>query len=489
MPSAQLIFPHQLFVEHLDADLDTVMVLVEPDLFFRQLPFHKHKLVLHRASMKAFERRLQEAGFATVFVRTMAEISSDEQLAEVLRANHVDEVSVYELVDDWLERDVARVTRSVGCPLVTAPTPGFLTTTDQLEGQFAGKRPRMHSFYQSQRRRLGILMDGDAPVGGRWSFDTENRKRLPKDLETPDLPAATRTDDVRAALSWVEDEFPDNVGDASTFNWPTTHAEAEVWLQRFLEDRLALFGPYEDAIAADQSWLFHSALSPLINTGLLDPGHVVTSALEHAAEHDVDLASIEGFVRQVIGWREYMRAAYLFHGRAMRTRNLLELGRSLAGSWYDGTSGLLPVDRVIQRVLSTGYAHHIERLMVLGNAMLLLRIDPDEVYEWFMVMFVDAYDWVMVPNVYAMSQFAAGTMITTKPYVSGSNYLRKMSDFPTGEWTHVWDALYWQFVADHRDLFLANPRSSMMVRSYDRMDPARRDALAATAKEWLDAGG
>jgi (6-4)DNA photolyase len=351
---------------------------------------------------------------------------------------------------------------------------------------FAGtKQPRMQHFYEKQRRRLDLLMDGDKPAGGRWSFDTENRKKLPKGIEVPQLPEVQHDDHVRTALEWVAKEFPANVGDLDAFIWPTTHEQADAWLTRFLEDRFDLFGPYEDAIAADEPWLFHSVISPLMNTGLLDPRTVVARAVRHAEEHDVDLPSVEGFVRQVIGWREYMRASYVVHGRAMRTRNLLGLTRELDRSWWDGTTGLDPVDTVVRRVNRHGWAHHIERLMVLGNAMLLLRTDPDEVYEFFMTLFIDAYDWVMVPNVYAMSQFAAGELVTTKPYVSGSNYLRKMSDFGPGEWTQAWDALYWQFVADHRDGFAANPRSRFAVTTYDRMDDVRKKELAAVAAQWL----
>jgi len=299
------------------------------------------------------------------------------------------------------------------------------------------------------------------------------------------MPKAARDDHVESAILWARAAFPDNVGDPADFNWPTSHAGAARWLELFLHERFARFGPYEDAISAQEGWLFHSALSPLINIGLLDPAHVVEAALDFADDNDVALPSLEGFVRQVIGWREYMRASYLFHGRRMRTRNQLGLTRELDRRWYDGTTGLLPVDTVIRRVVATGYAHHIERLMVLGNSMLLLRIDPEEVYEWFMTMFVDAYDWVMVPNVYAMSQFAIGDLITTKPYVSGSNYLRKMSDFPSGDWTEAWDALFWQFVSDHRDGFEANPRSSMMVLMYDKMSDERKDRLSAQARSWL----
>nr|AIA15150.1 Deoxyribodipyrimidine photo-lyase-related protein [uncultured bacterium] len=486
MTLARIVFPHQLFVEHLDAAEGTLMVLVEPDLFFRQLPFHAHKLVLHRAGMTAFEDRLTAHGFSTAYVESLADAPSDDQLLEALQVNGVTHVEVYDVVDDWLERDLRAICRAAGVELDIRETPGFLTTVAELRVTFDGtKQPRMQHFYERQRRRLDLLMDGDRPAGGRWSFDTENRRKLPRGTEVPELPEVHHDVHVREALDWVRNEFPDNVGNLVAFIWPTTHEQADVWLDRFLEDRFDRFGPYEDAIAADEPWLFHSVISPLLNTGLLDPRTVVARAVRHAEEHDVDLPSVEGFVRQVIGWREYMRASYIVHGRSMRTRNLLGLTRELDRDWWDGTTGLEPVDTVVRRVNQHGWCHHIERLMVLGNAMLLMRIDPDEVYEFFMTLFIDAYDWVMVPNVYAMSQFAAGELITTKPYVSGSNYLRKMSDFPAGDWATAWDALYWQFVADHRDGFAANPRSRFAVQTYDRMDDARKRTLATTAADWL----
>ncbi|WP_309124734.1 FAD-binding domain-containing protein, partial [Arthrobacter sp.] len=255
--------------------------------------------------------------------------------------------------------------------------------------------------------------------------------------------------------------------------------------ETFLTERFELFGPYEDAIAENQSFLFHSALSSSLNTGLLKPADVVDIVLDFAERHGTPIASVEGFIRQIIGWREYMRASYVVHGRRVRGSNYLGVSRRMERSWYDGSTGIEPVDTVIRRVLATGYAHHIERLMVLGNAALLLRLHPDDVYEWFMTMFIDAYDWVMVPNVYAMSQFAAGNAIITKPYVSGSNYLRKMSDLRPGGWEAVWNALYWQFVADYRELLIRNPRSSMSVRLLDRMDDARREELSLEAQRWL----
>ncbi|MGL5849315.1 MAG: FAD-binding domain-containing protein, partial [Phycicoccus sp.] len=248
-------------------------------------------------------------------------------------------------------------------------------------------------------------------------------------------------------------------------------------LREFVAERLAEFGPYEDAVSTRHPFVFHAAITPALNCGLLDPREVLDAVLEGAEDQGVGLPSLEGFVRQLIGWREYMRATYHLYGRRMRSSNHLRHTRSLAPGWWDGTTGLDPVDHVIHGVRERGWAHHIERLMVAGNAMCLLRTDPAEVYEWFMAFFVDAYDWVMVPNVYAMSQFAAGTGITTKPYVSGSNYLRKMTDFGPGEWRDDWDALYWTFVEDHREVFEGNARSGFVARTWAGMDDARRRDL------------
>jgi deoxyribodipyrimidine photolyase-like uncharacterized protein len=255
--------------------------------------------------------------------------------------------------------------------------------------------------------------------------------------------------------------------------------------EQFLTDRFHDFGPYEDALACEHLFLFHSVLTPGLNVGLVSPEHLLRRALEVGEQDGVPLASLEGFVRQLIGWREYMRSCYHPWGPQMRTSNRLEHARPLAPGWWTAQTGLDPVDQVIEGVLERGYAHHIERLMVLGNAMCLLRAEPDAVYEWFMEMFVDAYDWVMVPIVYAMSQFAAGEAVTTKPYVSGSNYLRRMSDVPAGPWTADWDGLYWAFVHDHREVFEANPRSRMMTRLWDGFEDDRQAEHLERTRPWL----
>lgn len=486
----QLVLPHQLFEEHLEASPDTHFVFLEDDLLFRSLRFHQQKLVLHRAAMTIFARRVRDAGYSSDYVETSPEVTSQERVAAVLADRDATLVTYYDVVDDWLDRRLTRTLADAGVEARVLETPQFLTPRDVFAGYFSSHNWRMQTFYEWQRKRLGILVGSDgSPEGGRWSFDTENRKKLPKTIELPDLPQFERPPEVEDAIAWVKGAFPDNPGNADSFNWPVTHRQAFDALEAFLTERFELFGPYEDSIAEGQTYLFHSALSSSMNTGLLSPAEVVDVALDFADRHDTPIASVEGFIRQVIGWREYMRASYVLRGREMRTGNTLGLTADLDERWWTGDTGLGPVDSVIMRILDTAYAHHIERLMVLGNAALLMRAKPDAVYEWFMEMFIDAYDWVMVPNVYAMSQYAAGNMITTKPYVSGSNYIRKMSDFKDGPWRFSWDALYWEFVGDHRDLFARNPRSRMSIVLLDRMEAERRADLHREASRWIPGKG
>ncbi len=488
--AVRLVYPHQLFEAHLEARAGTRFVLVEDDLFYRQLPFHAHKLVLHRAGLMALRGRLEEAGFEVDLVESSAESSTGERLAALVSDLAPTRVEVYDVVDDWLSRDCTAALRDEGYGLTgddVLESPAFLTTRRELTDWFGDHTARMASFYSWQRRRLGVLVEesGD-PVGGKWSFDTENRKKLPRDHPVPSRSAPSWTPEVEDAVAWVAEHFPDAPGDPATFCWPVTPEDARDGMAEFLAERFHDFGPYEDAISAEHPFVFHSTLSPAINAGLLTPREVLDAALAAAAEDDVPLPSLEGFVRQIIGWREYMRATYHLYGRRLRTSNRLGHTRPLAAGWWDGTTGLDPVDLVVQRVLERGYAHHIERLMVLGNAMTLLRTDPTEVYEWFSALFVDAYDWVMVPNVYAMSQFAADTAITTKPYVSGSAYLKRMSDLPRGEWADDWDALYWTFVEDQREVFEGNPRSRVITRNWDGMAAAKRAGLVERGRAVID---
>ena len=479
---ATLIYPHQLFdPPHCARGADRVFLIEDP-LFFRQYKFHVKKLILHRASMKSFADRLTRSGMEVEYIE-VDQLASTQEIARHLVNRQVTQVTFYELGDDWLER---RLLESLGQHRISfqvVPSPGFLTSLEDWKG-WSKDRSKLHftEFYIHQRIRLGILIDADSnPQGGKWSFDPENRKKLPAGLEIPPVPLFDSSQYVKEAEKYVRAKFPAAIGEMTHFEYAISHAQAEKLLDDFLVKRLGNFGDYEDAIDKEETILFHSVLTPSLNIGLLTPDQVIQAALKIK---DVPLNSLEGFVRQVMGWREFVRGVYVERGRSQRTSNFWSHTRPLPDAFYKGSTGVLPVDTVIHRVRRSGYCHHIERLMVLGNFMLLCEVDPNEVYRWFMEFFIDAYDWVMVPNVYGMSMYADGGKMTTKPYISGSNYIRKMSNFPKGDWCEIWDGLYWRFIAKHRDFFSSNPRMSVMTAQLNRMG-SKLDSHLRIAEDYL----
>lgn len=328
----------------------------------------------------------------------------------------------------------------------------------------------MANFYIKQRKRFDILLEPDGkPEGGRWSYDTENRKKLPKKIVLPEHPLPNPNPFISEAREYVEKNFGGNYGSSDDFVYPITREESIQWLQQFIQHRFVSFGVYQDAISSNNSFLFHSMLSPMINAGLLTPQEVVASVIKNASKYSIPLESLEGFVRQILGWREFIRGAYVVFGRQERTTNFWNHTRKLPQSFWRGTTGILPIDTVAKRVLKHAYAHHIERLMILANFMQLCEIDPDDVWRYFMELFIDAYDWVMVPNVYGMGEYADGGLISTKPYISGSNYILKMSDFPNGEWAEIWSSLYWNFLDKNRKVFELNPRMQITMQMLAKM--------------------
>jgi deoxyribodipyrimidine photolyase-related protein len=347
------------------------------------------------------------------------------------------------------------------------------------------KKPRMAGFYKAQRQRLDLLMDNGKPLGGKWSFDESNRRKLPKDQGVPTLPTFRISRTTRSCLETVADVFSEHPGRAVDLWLPTDRAGAVAWLDAFLEERLIGFGTYEDAISRRSPTLFHSVLSPFLNIGLITPDEVIKRALEAADARQVPLNDLEGFIRQVVGWREFIRGAYRRHGHTMRNRNVWGGNRELTDSWTNAATGLTPLDSALQTNQDYGWNHHIERLMVIANLMNLAEIHPSAVYRFFMANYIDAYDWVMVPNVFGMGLTSDGGIFTSKPYICGSNYIRRMSDHPGGDWTDVMDGLYWRFVSKHRQLLACNPRLAMMTRVLDRMDRKRLRYLAERAESFI----
>jgi deoxyribodipyrimidine photolyase-related protein len=489
MDAVYLVLPHQLFEQPPIPEGITTVLLLEEPLFFTQFSFHRAKLVYHRATMRFYAEHLRARGYQVRYLeaRELEESETVENtLSELLEPS---EPTIYAVdpTDDWVRRKLQRAGENLRARMIFLNSPGFILSGAERRHYADGKkRLQMADFYRMVRRSRGILMQGDSPVGGQYSYDTENRKRLPKGEPTPETPRFPDSSFVKEAKKYVDRRFPDAPGEWHSLA-PGTYAEAREALNRFLTERVERFGDYQDAVQPEEVVLFHSLLSPAINAGLLTPEEVVETTLAHAEQHEVPLNSLEGFLRQLVGWREFMLIAYEKLGPRMRSRNFFGFERPMPKAFYTGETGLKPTDEVIRRVLRYGYAHHIERLMFLGNPMLLCEIDPDEVYRWFMELFIDAYDWVMVPNVYGMSQFADGGLITTKPYVSSSNYIRKMSPYGKGNWATVWDALFWRFVEKRRGLFESNPRMKMMARHLERMGEEKLSGHLNVAEGYLKA--
>lgn len=487
MQEATLIFPHQLYQSHPALFPGRPVILTEEHLFFRLYAFHKQKLVFHRASMQLYAEDLRSKGYKVVYIETASDQSDCRILMEELGRQQLHSLYYADTTDNWLEKRITRAAANAGIQCHKSPSPGFLNRMEEVEDYFAGRKTYFQTdFYIAQRKKRGLLLDANGkPLGGKWSFDDENRLRLPGNHIPPALPDLPPSEKVEEAIGYVESNFPGNPGTATPFRYPVTHIDAMNWLQHFLQYKLALFGPYEDAMHNRENFLYHSLLTPALNTGLLTPQEVLGTVLDYAEKHPVPLNSLEGFIRQLTGWREFIRIVYEREGSVQRTRNYWGFSRKIPASFWTGQTGIGPVDTVIRRVLRTGYCHHIERLMVLGNFMLLCEFDPDEVYRWFMEMFIDSYDWVMVPNIYGMTQFADGGLMTTKPYISGSNYLLKMGHWEKGPWQETWDGLFWRFMHVHRDFFGSNPRLGMLLKTFDKMSPEKQKKHLEAAEIFL----
>ncbi len=490
MKTVNLIFPHQLFEESPLLGGDEPIYLIEEWLFFKQFNFHKQKIAFHRASMKYYEHHLKQLGKEVHYVEAQEDVSDVTKLLAKFTNEGTQAIKIIEPTDDWLSSRILKAADKNGIAVLQHRSPLFLNSIEDLGQHFKKGRKRYHqtTFYTEQRKERHILLDSSGkPEGGKWTFDTENRKKYPAKKTPPPIHYPEVTPLYTEAVSYVEKYFPNNFGELeSTQLYPIDHISSEAWLQQFLEYRFMEFGSYEDAIVAQEHVLNHSVLTPMLNTGLLTPEKVVHTSIAFAKEEGIPINSLEGFIRQIIGWREFIRGIYHFHGGEERTKNFWGFAKKIPSSFYDGTTGIPPIDITIKKVLKTGYCHHIERLMVLGNFMMLCEFDPDDVYRWFMELFIDAYDWVMVPNIYGMSQFSDGGLFATKPYISGSNYLMKMSNYQKGEWQQTWDGLFWRFMDVHRDFFLKNPRLGMLVRTYDKMAPEKKEAHSTNAETFLE---
>lgn len=486
-----LILGNQLFPFASIKDyVDLPVFMAEDRELCTTVRHHQQKLVLFLAAMREHADALQEKGF-TVDYRKLDmsdQRSYEEKLAKFVTEHSIDELLHFEIEDHFFEQRIAEFCNQHGVQQIVIETPMFLTSrkafNDYLDDH---KRPHMADFYKRQRKRLNIMVsNAGEPRGGQWSFDEDNRRKLPADVEIPELPDSRWSNHTEDVVKLVCENFADHPGNAQDFWWPVTRRAALYWLRNFLAARLANFGPYQDAITQRSETAFHSVISPLLNLGLITPEDVVEQTLGYADDNDIPRNSLEGFIRQVIGWREFVRGIYHEFDSEQQKSNFWGHQRGLTDAWYTGNTGIPPLDDAIRSALRLGWTHHINRLMVVGNLMNLCEIKPRQVHDWFMETHVDSSDWVMGPNVYGMALYSDGGIFATKPYLCGSNYLLKMSDYQKGPWCDVVDGLYWRFIDKHREFFGGNPRLSMMVRMLEKLKAERRKSIFAAAAGFLD---
>ena len=484
-----LVFPNQLFKDSNLISTNNHVFLVEEYLFFKQYKFHKQKISFHRSTMKFYEDYLKSQGVRVSYIDSNDNESNILYLLDMLKSQGFNLIEMYDPVDYLLNKRIKRKCNEHNIDLLVHESPHFLNTNEDLEDFFKESKKKFFqtSFYKSERKKRNILIDSDGrPEGGEWTYDILNRKKYPKGEIPPKIYIPKETRYIKDSQIYTNKYFKENYGKMGLFNYPITFDESEKWFDDFLENRFMMFGDYEDAIVKDETTLNHSILSPLMNVGLLSPKHVINKSIDFSKKNNVSINSTEGFIRQIIGWREFIRGIYKAKGSYERTLNYWGFKRKIPRSFYTGETGIEPIDNSIKKVLKTGYLHHIERLMILGNFMLLCEFDPDEVYIWFMELFIDSYDWVMVPNVYGMSQFADGGLMSTKPYISSSNYVYKMSDYKKGDWDIVWDGLFWRFMDKQRDFFIKNPRLRMLVNTFDKMSSEKKENHIINAEKFLE---
>ena len=479
---------------------ESVVLMAEVAEEAAYVPHHKQKLALVFSAMRHFADGLRADGW-TVEYRRLDDPANAGGLSAELRAAVIRHGAERVVATRAAEHRVIALQEAwaaeTGVPVTLLEDDRFLVSGEAFAGWAAGrKRLRMEDFYRWQRVETGILMAGDVPVGGQWNFDKENRKALPKGVVVPPVPVFAPDAVTRAVMSMVEARFPDNFGTLARFSWPVTRGQALEALERFVDERLVRFGDYQDALVEGEATLFHSLLSTSINLGLLGARECIDAAVA-ALELGAPLNAVEGFVRQILGWREYVRGIYLLEGPDYVRRNALGATRALPGIYWWGGSGMRCFDAAFEQTRDLAYAHHIQRLMVLGNFALLAGVDPFQLHEWFLVVYADAYEWVEAPNVIGMSQFADGGLLGSKPYAAGGAYINRMGNHcakcryslkvKSGPDACPYSYLYWDFLARHEAELSTNQRMWTVYDGWRRLAPERQAEIRADAARFLAA--
>ena len=481
---------------------DTVVLMAELDEETRYVRHHKAKLAYILSAMRHHAAALRDAGWEVDYVKLTDPRNSGSFTGEVARAierhdivdirvTEAGEWRVMAMLESWEDR--------FGVPVAILPDDRFIAAHHEFDDWAAGKKQlRMEYFYREMRRKTGLLLTEDGkPEGGKWNYDADNRKPAKADLFIP-RPLRFDPDEItREVIAMVADRFADHPGSLDDFHYAVTREDALRQKAAFLETMLPRFGDYQDAMLTGEAFLWHSILSPYLNSGLLDPLELCRAAERRYRDGHAPLNAVEGFIRQILGWREYVRGIYWREGPDYSERNFLNAKRPLPRFFYDGDTDMHCLAQAIGQTLDHAYAHHIQRLMITGNFALIAGIEPKPVCDWYLEVYADAYEWVELPNTLGMSQFADGGVIASKPYASSGNYINKMSDYcgscrydvkqRTGDDACPFNALYWDFLARNEDSLGANNRLAMPYRNWERKPPAERRAIRARAADILDA--
>ena len=487
MKSLFLILGNQLFPQkHLKSYKNSIFFMSEDYGLCTFQKHHKLKLILFLSSMRSYADDLKKNKFKIHYEDLNKNFKTpyEKKLESFIKKNKINELISFEIEDKFFEKKIILLTKKLKIKWRVIPSPMFINTRDDFKQYLSKtKKPFMANFYKIARNKTDILMDKGKPKGGKWSFDEDNRKKLPSSIKIPAMLTANETPHTKKLKKEIDKLFPNHPGKVDNFWLPTTYSDAIKWLDHFISKKFNLFGDYEDAVDTSNNFLFHSALSPLINLGLITPEIIVERIRK--VENKIKINSYEGYVRQIIGWREFIRGIYQNYDKQLEENNFFKHKNSLTKNWYSGCTGLDPLDHSIKNAVKYGYTHHIERLMILCNIMNLCEIEPKQVYNWFMEMFVDSSDWVMSPNVYGMGLFSDGGIFSTKPYICGSSYFMKMMNFKRGPWNDIMDGLYWRFINKNRKFFQTNPRLNMMVVIFDKMKDERKNNIIKKANQFI----
>jgi len=487
MKSALILYPHQLFAPERLPQVDTVFLIEEP-LFYGMDPefrfrAHKQKLILFRASMRRYaEEVLWPAGAKVEYIELDVFMQTKDLLHRVRKFEHI---YMFDPSNETLATRLLQTRRELGedAPaLEFLPSPNFYLKEQEVRQYFAERHKHaFEDFYQWQRERFNILIEDYKPIGGNWMLEATQEKAQ----QLPSFAAYGDNKWVAEAAEFVEKHFPDNPGNADCV-WPTSHHEAGLWLQDFIEHRLDNYAAHSMQFDSQAPWLYHSALSSSLNLGLLSPEQVIAAVLDRHARSPIPLESLELFIRQVLGHREFIRGVALVGGSSLQNANPLKANRRLTNDWYHGKTGIPVFDDLVKKLLARGYAHHSERLYVAGTLMTLCEISPKDIYQWFTELFVDAHDWALIPHIYALGQFADDSTLEGGPFICTSKTLMDMSNYERGEWANIWDGLYWRFIEKHRHVLSKNSRMRSSVQRLDRLDPDQRRIMQYRAEDFLN---